>query len=342
MKTIHWESIKKTALYSGIALLLCATYATSMTSCGKGSVALDSMNKAEDYYYTSDSAAGNNDYFGDYELEMPVKDDAYPESAPNASTSGIPNDLAARKLIKNANLTVETKNFDEFMAKLEANIASMGGYLSSSSVNGNSFQSTKVRYANLTVRIPTDTYDAFVSGIGGYGNVTYKNESVSDVTMAYVDTESRIKAYEAEYETLLEILAKAESLDDVLIIQNRITEVTYQLESYRSQLRKYDDLVSYCTVQLSINEVVELTEVKEQPKTVLQRMSRGISDTWEGITDFAEDFAVGFVSFLPILGIWAVIALLCVVIVKSAMKKSKKKNAPVSPADHTNKENESK
>ena len=321
MKTTATKQRK--AILSGcIALLLGFTYLTTMTSCG--AAPMESLNKG-DSWYAEDSMAGTaDDYFGDYEMEMPTKEESITADSQGNTTQ---NDLSARKMIRTANLSVETKTFDEFMAKLEANILAMGGYLSSSSINGQSYHYEKVRYANLTVRIPADTYDAFVSGIAGYGNVTARNESVNDVTMAYVDTESRIKAYETEYQTLLEILEKASNLDDVLIIQNRITEVTYQLESYRSQLRKYDDLISYCTVHLNVSEVVELTEIKEPPKTVLERMGQGLSDTWKGITEDAEDFAVGFVSALPLLVIWAALIVLAVVIVKSTVAK-RKKNKP--------------
>lgn len=317
MKTTA-KKMRKAILSGGIALLLGFTYVTTLTSCGKAS--MESMNKG-DWGYSADSSAGYDDYFGDYEAEMPSKDMVTEDSSSTAAQ----NDLSARKMIRTANLSVETKTFDEFMAKLEANILAMGGYLSSSSINGQSYHAEKIRYANLTVRIPSETYDAFVSGISGYGNVTNRSESVNDVTMAYVDTESRIKAYETEYATLLEILDKADSLNDVLVIQNRITEVTYQLESYRSQLRKYDDLISYCTVHLNVNEVVELTEIKEPPKTVLERMSQGLANTWNDITDDAEDFAVEFVTVLPVLAIWAVVIIVGVIIAKAIIAREKKK-----------------
>lgn len=318
MKTTA-KKMRKAILSGGIALLLGFTYVTTLTSCG--TAPMESMMNKGDNWYAEDSSAGYDDYFGDYEAEMPSKDMVTEESSSTAAQ----NDLSARKMIRTANLSVETKTFDEFMAKLEANIAAMGGYLSSSSINGQSYHAEKIRYANLTVRIPSETYDAFVSGISGYGNVTNRSESVNDVTMAYVDTESRIKAYETEYATLLEILDKADSLNDVLVIQNRITEVTYQLESYRSQLRKYDDLISYCTVHLNVNEVVELTEIKEPPKTVLERMSQGLANTWNDITDDAEDFAVEFVTVLPVLAIWAVVIIVGVIIAKAIIAREKKK-----------------
>lgn len=251
------------------------------------------------------------------------------------------NDLAARKLIKNATLTVETKDFDSFLSSLEAHVTSSGGYLSSSSVSGTSYDSSERRYAYLTVRVPADRYDLFLSGVSQYGNVTYKSESLEDVTMTYVDTESRIRAYETEYETLLSILEKAETLTDVLSLQSRITEITYQLESYKAQLRKYDDLISYCTVNINVNEVAKLTKITEPPVTFGQRIVQGVTNTCRSIANGAENFAVWFVSSLPLLALWAAVLFLAVLIFKRPLqrmlrritlnKRQKAEEAPSAP-----------
>ncbi len=329
---------RKALLCGAFAFLLALTYLLSMTSCSSGS---------GDYNYDkSESINGGmwDDYEYSAEAEMPSEDGSYDKNSGTGSLSSSAdtdvgeNDLAARKLIKNAELTVETREFDAFMATLEANIASAGAYISASSVSGNSFDTSRVRYAYITVRVPAETYAGFVSGVSAYGNVTYQTESVNDVTLTYVDTESRIKAYETEYATLLDILDKATSLDDVLVIQNRITEVTYQLEAYRSKLRTYDDLISYCTVRLTISEVVELTEVKPTPMTLGERMARGWSDTWEELGDGAEDFAVWFVSALPVIAIWAVIIVVCVLVIRRAIRRGKAKWKANQPEIQENKE----
>ncbi len=328
----HRANDRTKKLRSGAAALLFAlTYLLTMTSCGSGEVMTDS------YSIKSESMNGAvMDYEYGYEAEAPMTEMAYDKAmsstagtgsamADSASHEERQNDLGARKLIMTANLDVETKEFDAFMSTLEANIASAGGYTSASSVSGNSYNNNRVRYANLTVRVPADTYSSFVAGVSGYGNVTHQNESVNDVTLAYVDTESRIKAYETEYATLLEILEKATSLEDVLVIQNRITDVTYQLESYRSQLRKYDDLISYCTVHLNISEVVELTEIKPTPMTVGERMARGWQNTCEDIAEGAEDFAVWFVTNFLILVIWAAVIVIAVLVIKGILRRVKRK-----------------
>jgi len=80
MKKLSSNSIKKAVLQASLALLLCVTYMTSMNSCGKGAVAMDSVNKSENWY-TSDSAAGYDDYYGEIEPEAPSKESIYDSTA---------------------------------------------------------------------------------------------------------------------------------------------------------------------------------------------------------------------------------------------------------------------
>ena len=124
--------------------------------------------------------------------------------------------------------------------------------------------------------------------------------------MEYTDVEARIRALEVEHDTLLSILEKCERLEDVITVQSRITEVQYQLDSYQSRLRRYDDLISYCTVYLSVNEVERVT-VPPAELTLGERIREDLAENCAEIAEDAEDFAVWFVSSLPFLGIWIVV-----------------------------------
>ncbi|MGN1347062.1 MAG: DUF4349 domain-containing protein, partial [Eubacteriales bacterium] len=170
---------------------------------------------------------------------------------------------------------------------------------------GSSYDTFSTRSAYMTVRIPLDSYNAFMGEAGGLGNLVYQSESSTDVTMSYVDTESRIRSLETEYDVLLSILEKADKLEDVLSLQSRITEVTYQLENYKAQLRKYDDLISYCTVSISVTEVErETPNVREM--TFGEKIRSGLNETFENIGEDATNFAIWFVTSLPYLILWAV------------------------------------
>jgi len=284
----------------------------------------------EDSYVTNGKAESGDFFYGaatdmeyDYTLEAETE---YVESKnPTEDTAGS-NDLAARKIIKNASLSFETLTYDAFVQELEHSIASMGGYVQSSEGYGGGIHSTRQRYVYITARIPEANYNRFMTEVSNMGTLTQKSENANDVTMSYVDTQSRIKSLQAEYDALLAILEKATSLDDVILLQSRISEVTYQLESYQSQLRKYDDLISYCTVRISVNEVKEVTQNVEV-MTLGERIEKAFANTLDDITESFEDFTVWFVSSIPYILMWAVVILVIVSVCRSAVKKSKKRKA---------------
>ncbi|MBE6616341.1 MAG: DUF4349 domain-containing protein [Ruminococcaceae bacterium] len=307
-----------------LSLILAVTLIIlGLTSCGaapmKDSAPNDFGYAAEDSYYDKIESAP--------EMEMPsygLNSSTSGKDEVGVSNPGV-NDLSNRKIIKTAHISFQTKTYDEFIASLEACIFSAGGYIESSeSRGGGVYQSNYSRNAYITVRVPASTYDKFMSDVCTLGSVTHKSEDTTDVTIAYVDTESRIKALQAEYDALLDILEKATKLDDVIMLQSRISEVTYKLETYKSQLRKYDDLISYCTVTLDISEVYR--EVKNEERMTLgERISEGFADTLVDISDDLADFSVWFVSSIPYILIWAVIIAVVVIVIKRSIKKHKAK-----------------
>ena len=67
--------------------------------------------------------------------------------------------------------------------------------------------------------------------------------------------QSHKKALLAEQESLLSMMEQAESIEDIIAINEQLTDVRYQIESMESQLRTYDNQVDYSTVNLYIDEV---------------------------------------------------------------------------------------
>jgi len=234
-----------------------------------------------------------------------------------------------RKLIKNVDMSVETKEFDNFMATLESNVRGCGGYIENSEIyNGSSYTSYRSsRNATLTLRIPQQQLDAFLAEVSGISNVVRRSDSVRDVTLAYVDMESHRDALKTEQARLLELVEQAESLEDILVIEERLTQIRYQLESMESQLRTMDNQVEYSTVYLNVSEVKELTPVEEA--SVGQRIADGFGESLTEIGDGATELFVWFVVSIPYLLIWAVVITVIVLLVKRIFfnkKKHEKKN----------------
>ena len=162
--------------------------------------------------------------------------------------------------------------------------------------------------------------------VKGVSNVVSYNESTENVTLQYVSTESRVKALEVEQERLLELLAKAETMEDILTIESRLTDVRYELESVTSQLRVLSNQVDYATIHLYISQVKIYTETEE--KTVWQRISSGCK---ENLRDMGEDLTDGFVwviTYSPQLILWAAIISTAAVILKKKLAKKRVAKAP--------------
>lgn len=276
-------------------------------------------------FYDSGIAEEGMPFEPEAPMEMPeteaVTEDSIFDGAASANSSG--NQYSGnRKLIRNFTLDVEALEFESFVSNLKAEVNSVGGYIESSNISGNSYNYTSNRVAGFTCRIPSEKVDEFINTVGGLGNVTYSYEDTTDVTLTYVDTEARIKSLQTEYDRLLELLAEAESIDSIIVLEQRITEVRYQLESYKSQLRTYDNLVDYSTVNISIYEVKRITAPEQE--TVWERISSDFSDNIYDIWVGAEDFFVWFVANIPYFVIWAIIIAIIAFVLSLCFRNNKK------------------
>ena len=160
---------------------------------------------------------------------------------------------------------------------------------------------------------------SFLNMVKENSNVTYSSSSTENVTLSYVDMQSHIKALKTEQETLMGILEKAEKLEDIIALQNQLTNIRYELESYESQLRVYDNRINYSTLYLDINEVERETNVATE-LTYGEEIRQGLSDTMYSIRQGLRDFSIWFIVNLPILFIWAVVLVILFLIVRKILK----------------------
>lgn len=207
---------------------------------------------------------------------------------------------AGRKLIRNISMNVETNEFETLLSNLQSKITQLGGYVEQSDMSGSRqdrMGSPSPRFANMTVRVPVNQIDSFIDTVETKGNVTNKSESTQDVTLQYSDLESRKKSLEIEQEKLWEFLEKAESIDTVITLQQRLSEIRYQLESMESQLKLYDNQVDYSTVSLSITEVTTFTPIA--PESAGTRISNGFTSNLKLFKNVVLSLTIGIITTIP-------------------------------------------
>ena len=241
-----------------------------------------------------------------------------------------------RKLIRNVDLNMETREFDVLVSRIKEKTEEMGGYIESSNLFGSSLDSGEYsgqRRADFTVRIPADQLDVFLDITGSLGNVISRQEQVTDVTLQYSDVESHKKSLEIEQERLWELLEKAESLEAVVALEARLSEIRYQLESYTSQLRLYDSQVDYSTVNLYVTEVQVLSAAS--PDRVGERIQSGFAKTLKRMEDEAVDLVVWLAVNSPVilcLGVFVLVLILAVRALERHVPSRKKRGKKSSKA----------
>ena len=177
------------------------------------------------------------------------------------------------------------------------------------------------------IRVPIDKLDELVNTVGSSVTVLSSNENTEDVTLQYSDIQSRIESLRVEQQTLNNLLAQADSLDAIITLQNRLTEVRYEIESYESRARVLKNQSSYSTLTLNINEVIEETvQVETKKKTFGDEIWEGFIDTLDNLKDGGRNFVIGLVSALPYIVIIALFALIVFLIVKGIVRKAVKKS----------------
>ena len=292
-----------------LSALLVLLLLLSLTACGAGAPTQE--NAAADKYY--DAPAEGAPEFGRTETG-------------SASATALPAD---RKLIRTIRMDAETEDLTALLDGLTARIAELGGYVETKEqYNGSAYSGYRRRNLSVTVRIPADKADEFVAQVGKNANVVSSSETVEDVTLQYVDTESQVKALETEQERLMELLAQAESLDDILLIEGRLTDVRYELERYASYLRTLENQISYATVYIDITEVTEYTPVGEEEPTAWERIVRGFSRSIRNIGKGVKEFFIGIIIISPYLVILGLIIATPLLIVFRGRGKKQRKQTP--------------
>ena len=300
--------------------------------CGCGAAAGD--------YKTESSApmVGNSSADMNYEGGEMFYDDVTEESFENPLSVG-QGENHNLKIIYEANLWVETLEYDESLAALAAAIEAHGGYIQSSEQYGG-YRLERDYYSSrsctLIIRIPTDNYRPFLDSMGGVGNVISKNEYTTDITANYLDVEARLASLTAQEQRLLELLAEADTVENLLYIEDTLADVRYEIESYTSRMRTYENQLSYSTITLDLQEVRTITPTEEQG--FLVRVWDAVKDSARGVVDFLDSFCIGLIYALPYLLMAGILVFVLIKLIgrgrrKRAAKKAAKLAAKAAEAE---------
>ncbi len=273
-------------------------------------------------------AAADNSYYEQYNGGAGFE----PEEAMDSTASADGNQAFRNaKLIYRANMNIQTLDFDNATASLEKLTADMGGYMESSQTyTGDYYSGRSSRSAYYTVRVPAEKFEAFLATVdeSGIFHVTNVSRSADDIGTKYFDTEARLKTQQVKQERLLSLLEKADNMEDIISLENALSEVEYMIESYTSTLNRYDDLVGFATIEISLDEVARVTDTGETT-SFGSRISAAFNNGVNSFVSAMEDFAVWLAAaILPLILVAIVIALAVIIPVRVSRKRRRRFSAP--------------
>lgn len=258
---------------------------------------------------------------------------APPAGLPSSSTgSGVYAD-AESKLIRRAELNLQTTDFAAAVEALNTLVSEQEGYYESAEAQGGEyFDSSATRYGTYVVRVPSARYEAFMNAVGSVGYVVSRGESSTDVGQEYADTEARLATLKTKHERLLALLEQAATMEDIISLENALSECEYEIDQNSTALRRYDNLVGYATINVQLNEVLKIEEKPKEAVGFGARLSAAFSGGFQDFGRTLGNFAVWCAyHFVGVLLFLTVVTAVTVVLVKKYRKPGKAKAVPPTP-----------
>ena len=295
-----------------IAMLLCGCGGSSKTESAPHMDAAKAGGSSASY-----AVNGSVGWTMEEAAEAPM---AMEPKAESQTGSSLPANV---KLIYRANIDMESTEFDKALDGLNELVERMGGYYENSELNNYS----TYRRGYYVVRLPAENFEAFLSAVGELCQVNNLSRSAEDISEYYYDTESRLATQQTKLARLQDLLRQAEDMEDIITLESAISETELVIEQLTGTLRKYDSLVGYSTVNISLSEVYKLTEVTEPAigfgAKLGQAFRTGATGFVDGMQRFLLSVARGWIGWLIVI----ILVVVAIIVVKKVRRRREEKYA---------------
>ena len=246
--------------------------------------------------------------------------------------------LSDEKLVYRARFKMETKEYDSAIDSLDNLLEKYGGiteertysddapqWVISDYQNGYISDTNGWRELNTTIRVPSKNFEDFNAELSEIGHLTSSNSYVENISSAYYDTAIKLESYQEQAKNLLAMYESAQTIDEMLQIEDRLTELNYKINSLTTEIQTMDMNVAYSTITLTISEVSEYTYQSRvyEELPFLERWKDTFVEGFESFVENVQDLTLGLTYNLWNL---IVLAIVIVVIVKVRKHHKTKKN----------------
>lgn len=316
-KRINWKK------YSAIAAgLLVIVTSVSLLSSSDMKQYDEAENKSS---YEYDSMGSNTNQVADEAPKSIAPNTKKFEISPNSvatnDTIQEKNGLEKRKIIENANLSLEVDNFDKTTSDIIIYVEKSGGFIESSNEQIRTTSRGKSKYGDMVIRIPSDQFRDTLTYIKTLGQINGSESATNDITGSYMDVDSEVKNLKIQEERLREVLKKAEKVEDILKIEDELKRIRTEINQKIGRLKNWDDLVDLSTIYINIEQRKYSDEyIKPKNDNVWSKAKRGFVQNINKIIVALQNIIIAVISNLPTIIVITILILIIYLIYKKFKK----------------------
>lgn len=340
-------------VFKGLQITLAVALLLSLQACGSSSGSgsgsyqdyngVDSIEQIPSYNsnqmgITQESVADGSYYEEDYQKDQSqaTESGSDAETGNQAETSdqklvdgttdanGNKIKLVEEKLVYRCQLDIETKNYTEDKENLMKLISEYEGIIQ----NSNEYDSDDYWYSsdhvktrgtktlNLQVRIPSEKYKEFIGTVGTIGKVKRNSQQVDNISYDYYNTQADIEQLKIQEQRLLEMMEQAYTIEDMITVEDRLSEVQNELSKLQTKLVGLDTDVAYSYVDIELEEVFEYSAAEVEKPGFFKRLGKEIVDGFKAMIQIFEDIILFIVGAVPRLIPFAVFGFIVYKIIK--------------------------
>ena len=199
-----------------------------------------------------------------------------------------------KKIIKNATLSVEVKDYNAYNTSLRGKVKQFGGYVSQEEQNQSEYKIENT----LVIKVPVDQFDdAVISISSNVKEVKEKKISSQDVTTQVIDTRSRMETKKQVRLKYLDLLKQARNMEEILNVQSVVNGVQEEIESAAGRIEYLSHAASFSTITLSFYQVLDAKAIDNDKPSFAERIGNSFKSGWAWI----GELSVAIVSIWPLL-----------------------------------------
>lgn len=199
-----------------------------------------------------------------------------------------------KKIIKTADISLETKKYADFSKKISDAAARFGGYIAAEQQTETDYKIENV----ITLKVPVDQFQSAIDFLStGDDKINEKKITSEDVTSQYVDTRSRLEAKRVARVRYLELLKQSKNMEEILQVQNEIDQIQEEIESAAGRINYLINASAMSTIHLTYYQVLNTSAKEDENPGFFQQVGTAFQTGWKGV----GEVLVGLIYLWPLL-----------------------------------------